>query len=120
MFTAPTVTDGARADLKKEMTKKGVRKGIMDGILNQLLASGSSLAVDTPMEEGPRASTSSMLGSRKPTSTSFVSTSGSSRTMSVASSGAANEVAPGTPTEETEAIVSPVYVRPAFSAFDLF
>ncbi|KAG6911650.1 hypothetical protein DXG01_007900 [Tephrocybe rancida] len=37
LFTGPGVTDGARADLKKEMTKKGVRKTIVDGVLSKLL-----------------------------------------------------------------------------------
>lgn len=38
LFTSPAVTDAARADLKKEMTKKGVRKNIVDGILAKLVA----------------------------------------------------------------------------------
>lgn len=39
------MTDGARADLKKEMIKKGVRKATMDSVLGQVLsASTSSLA----------------------------------------------------------------------------
>ena len=42
LFTGPGVTDAARADLKKEMTKKGVRKGIVDGVLQQVLAGGAS------------------------------------------------------------------------------
>ncbi|KAF8974575.1 clasp N terminal-domain-containing protein [Flammula alnicola] len=37
LFTGPGVTDAARADLKKEMTKKGVRKTIVDGVLSKLL-----------------------------------------------------------------------------------
>jgi CLIP-associating protein 1/2 len=109
MFTAPTVTDGARADLKKEMTKKGVRKGIVDGVLGQLLTSGNVLVADTPMEEAPPASTSSLFSGRRPISTSFVSTSASSRTISM------NDHAPGTPTEETEAVVLPVYVSLPFA-----
>ncbi|KAG6890930.1 hypothetical protein C0995_000887 [Termitomyces sp. Mi166 len=36
LFTGPGVTDGARADLKKEMTKKGVRKTIVEGVLSKL------------------------------------------------------------------------------------
>ncbi|CCM02847.1 uncharacterized protein FIBRA_04959 [Fibroporia radiculosa] len=40
LFTGPGVTDAARADLKKEMTKKGVRKGIVDGVLAKVLAGG--------------------------------------------------------------------------------
>ncbi|KAG6812660.1 hypothetical protein H0H92_001610 [Tricholoma furcatifolium] len=43
LFTGPGVADGARADLKKEMTKKGVRKTIVDGVLSKLLSvSGTS------------------------------------------------------------------------------
>lgn len=38
LFSGPGVTDGARADLKKEMTKKGVRKTIVDGVLSKLLS----------------------------------------------------------------------------------
>jgi CLIP-associating protein 1/2 len=39
LFTGPGVTDAARADLKKEMTKKGVRKTIVDGVLSKLVLS---------------------------------------------------------------------------------
>ncbi|OBZ76525.1 Protein STU1 [Grifola frondosa] len=35
LFTGPGVTDAARADLKKELTKKGVRKTIVDGVLSR-------------------------------------------------------------------------------------
>jgi CLIP-associating protein 1/2 len=38
LFSGPAVSDGARADLKKEMTKKGVRKAIVDGVLSKLLS----------------------------------------------------------------------------------
>ena len=41
LFTGPGVTDAARADLKKEMTKKGVRKTIVDSVLLRVLAGGS-------------------------------------------------------------------------------
>ena len=37
LFTGPAVNDAARADLKKEMTKKGVRKAIVDDVLGKLL-----------------------------------------------------------------------------------
>jgi CLIP-associating protein 1/2 len=40
LFTGPGVTDAARADLKKEMTKKGVRKNIVDNVLAKLVAGG--------------------------------------------------------------------------------
>jgi CLIP-associating protein 1/2 len=53
LFTGPGVTDAARADLKKEMTKKGVRKTIMDGVLSKLLgASTSSLGSNPQSREG--------------------------------------------------------------------
>ncbi|TFK43149.1 clasp N terminal-domain-containing protein, partial [Crucibulum laeve] len=44
LFSGPGVTDGARADLKKELTKKGVRKTIVDGVLSKVLGgvSGSN------------------------------------------------------------------------------
>ncbi|KAI0829465.1 clasp N terminal-domain-containing protein [Trametes gibbosa] len=38
LFTGPGATDAARADLKKELTKKNVRKTIVDGVLNKVLA----------------------------------------------------------------------------------
>ncbi|TFY58933.1 hypothetical protein EVJ58_g6102 [Rhodofomes roseus] len=47
LFTGPGVSDAARADLKKEMTKKGVRKTIVDGVLSRLLA-GSGGGASTP------------------------------------------------------------------------
>ncbi|KAG5646405.1 hypothetical protein DXG03_003455 [Asterophora parasitica] len=42
LFTGPGVSDGARADLKKEMTKKGVRKTIVDGVLSKLLGGSAN------------------------------------------------------------------------------
>ena len=48
LFTGPGVTDAARADLKKEMTKKGVRKAIVDGVLAKLLAGGRGAGSTTP------------------------------------------------------------------------
>jgi CLIP-associating protein 1/2 len=41
LFTGTSVTDAARADLKKEMTKKGVRKTIVDAVLSKLVAGGN-------------------------------------------------------------------------------
>ncbi|KAJ8515986.1 hypothetical protein ONZ45_g6658 [Pleurotus djamor] len=37
LFTGPGVTDAARADLKKEMTKKGVRKTIVDSVVAKVV-----------------------------------------------------------------------------------
>ncbi|KAJ1311708.1 hypothetical protein OPQ81_010180 [Rhizoctonia solani] len=42
LFSAPGITDAARADLKNEMSKQGVRKTIMDAVLNKLAASSAS------------------------------------------------------------------------------
>ncbi|KAG6880057.1 hypothetical protein C0992_006869 [Termitomyces sp. T32_za158] len=50
LFTGPGVTDGARADLKKELTKKGVRKTIVEGVLSKLL--GASANSNTHYHEG--------------------------------------------------------------------
>ncbi|KAL4241509.1 CLASP family protein [Abortiporus biennis] len=43
LFTGPGVTDAARADLKKEMSKKNVRKSIVEFILAKVLAGGGGL-----------------------------------------------------------------------------
>lgn len=52
LFTGPGVTDLARADLKKELTKKGVRKTIVDGVLSKVLAGGGSSTPGTLSEAG--------------------------------------------------------------------
>ena len=52
LFTGSGVTDAARADLKKEMTKKGVRKAIVDNVLSKLMNSSRSTGASTPMSEG--------------------------------------------------------------------
>ncbi|KAF9221886.1 hypothetical protein BS17DRAFT_784123 [Gyrodon lividus] len=52
LFTGPGVTDAARADLKKEMTKKNVRKTIVDNILTKLMGSSRSTGASTPQSEG--------------------------------------------------------------------
>lgn len=41
LFTAPGVTDAARADLKNEMSKRGVRKTIVDAVLSKLAESSA-------------------------------------------------------------------------------
>ncbi|KAJ7638613.1 clasp N terminal-domain-containing protein [Roridomyces roridus] len=46
LFTGPGVSDAARADLKKEMTKKNVRKTIVDGVLSKLM--GGSVSGSNP------------------------------------------------------------------------
>ena len=51
LFTGPGVTDAARADLKKEMTKKGVRKATMDSVLGQVLSASNSSLTSTTTNE---------------------------------------------------------------------
>ncbi|RDX53151.1 hypothetical protein OH76DRAFT_76865 [Lentinus brumalis] len=51
LFTGPGVTDMARADLKKELTKKGVRKTIVDGVLSKVLAGGGGSSTPPTMSE---------------------------------------------------------------------
>lgn len=51
LFTGPGVTDAARSDLKKEMTKKGVRKAIVDNVQSQLMNSSRATGASTPQSE---------------------------------------------------------------------
>lgn len=51
LFTGPGVTDMARTDLKKEMTKKGVRKTIVDGVLSKVLSGGGGSNTPATMSE---------------------------------------------------------------------
>ncbi|KAG6886066.1 hypothetical protein C0993_004056 [Termitomyces sp. T159_Od127] len=76
LFTGPGVTDGARADLKKELAKKGVRKTIVEGVLSKLLgASTNSNTHHEGSESGDASNTkpkeyippSLMLQGRRPT-----------------------------------------------------
>ncbi|KAG8776879.1 suppressor of tub2 mutation, partial [Serendipita sp. 398] len=84
IFTAAGVSDGARADLKKEMAKKGVRKGISDSILGQLMstsghgAEASHAEIQTSVEPAS-------LATLRPTMGALASSSSLSRTMSFAS-----------------------------------
>ncbi|KAJ7499121.1 clasp N terminal-domain-containing protein [Mycena latifolia] len=48
LFSGVGVSDAARADLKKEMTKKNVRKTIVDAVLSKLLGSGGSASGSNP------------------------------------------------------------------------
>lgn len=51
LFTGPAVTDGARADLKREMTKKGVRKTIVDDVLFKVLSGGNGASTPVTLSE---------------------------------------------------------------------
>ncbi|CAK5276018.1 unnamed protein product [Mycena citricolor] len=97
LFSGPGVSDGARADLKKELTKKNVRKTIADAVLSKLLGgsvNGSSPHSREGSENGEGAAApgkakeyvppSMALASRRPTVGS--ATTGISRTASIQSS----------------------------------
>ncbi|KAK1231726.1 suppressor of tub2 mutation [Marasmius sp. AFHP31] len=133
LFSGPAVTDAARADLKKEMTKRGVRKTIVDGVLSKLLGGGSFEGSSNPTsregsENGdPTISKpkeyippSIALQQRKPSGTgSAISRTASHsgvrelpRPLSRAASGSATSPPPpATPTgESSSSDVSPVYI----------
>lgn len=90
LFTGPGVTDTARADLKKEMTRKGVRKTIVDSIVGKLLSgSGEQSGLQHESSENSESSKkeyippSMALQNRRPTASSG---SGVSRTFSQSTS----------------------------------
>ena len=58
LVTGPGVSDAARADLKRELTKKGVRKTIVDAVLSKVLGSDNSSAATGGGTEAPGASQS--------------------------------------------------------------
>ncbi|KAJ7283886.1 clasp N terminal-domain-containing protein [Mycena rebaudengoi] len=95
LFSGAGVSDAARADLKKEMTKKNVRKTIVDGVLSKLLGIGGSAGGSSPQSrEGSENGDTTIkskdyvppslaLSGRRPTTS---STAPLSRTASVQSS----------------------------------
>ncbi|VDC06929.1 unnamed protein product [Peniophora sp. CBMAI 1063] len=130
LFTGPGVTDAARSDLKSQMTKKGVRKGTVDTVLERIFSKNAAASLNTPpaSEDGHATKEyippSQMLRERRPTAGSDTapSTNGS-RVASSASiptlprpasraralSPPPNSIPP-TPTAESSAEVSPVYI----------
>ncbi|KAF5393903.1 hypothetical protein D9757_000210 [Collybiopsis confluens] len=120
LFSGPSVTDAARTDLKKEMTKKGVRKTIVDGVLSKLLGG------DNGIESTPQSPTGSELGEtksyvppslmlqgRKPSGPPTIPRSFSQSTIPRPPSRAAalDTPTPSTPTTElSSADVNPVYI----------
>lgn len=130
LFTGPGVTDAARADLKKEMTKKNVRKTIVDGVLGKLLTTpmGSNSQSREGSENGdaiatkkeyippslalqgkrPRVASQNTTGSNTPGMTRTVS---QPTTMSRPASRAAMvSPPPQTPTTADTPDIRPVYV----------
>jgi CLIP-associating protein 1/2 len=130
LFTGPGVTDAARADLKKEMTKKGVRKAIVDAVLSKLVAGTVNAASGAENPEIGDAQTANskeyvppslMLQSRKLTVGSTSATVPTALTRATSLPGGAKDVTrpdsraattePTTPVSEG-AELKPVYVRP--------
>ena len=125
LFTGPGVTDAARADLKKEMTKKNVRKTIVDGVLAKLLATptGSNPQSHEGSENGDAIASkkeyvppSLALQGKRPRVPSQ-NTPGVARTVSQPSSmsrpasrAAMTSPPPQTPTTSDNAEIRPVYV----------
>ncbi|TFK56070.1 hypothetical protein OE88DRAFT_1692958 [Heliocybe sulcata] len=52
LFTGPGITDAARSDLKKELTKQNVRKQTADNILTKVLSGGAGMASGAQSETG--------------------------------------------------------------------
>ena len=102
IFTAHGVTDAARADLKKEMTKKNVRKTIVDAVIGKLMATGSAAGTDV----GPPPP-SSAISDSDPTKPPALSTLKRSTTLSTTSSSsvvtARATASTSTPTSERSA-----------------
>jgi len=102
IFTAPGVTDAARADLKKEMTKKNVRKTIVDTVLGKLMAAGP--AVSTDAGSPPLSTATNDSDSTKPPVLSMLKRSATLSTTSSSSAGTARAIAStSTPTSERPA-----------------
>lgn len=111
LFRGPSVSDAARADLKKEMSKKGVRKAIVDSVLQKLFAAPLSGTPHDEMSdngEGVKKEylpPSLSLMNRKPTANSTgsggrtVSQNSLADSVSRPSSRMAGEPPPSTPTE---------------------
>ncbi|KAF7331912.1 hypothetical protein MKEN_00071500 [Mycena kentingensis (nom. inval.)] len=128
LFSGPGVSDAARADLKKEMTKKNVRKTIVDAVLSKLLGLGGSTSGsgppslegsengDTTMKPRDYVPPSLALAGRRPTNASM--TSAPSRSVSMHSNSsrppsraaAVDSPIATTPTTETGDVVRAVYI----------
>ena len=123
------MTDAARADLKKEMTKKGVRKNIVDGVLSKLIAGGdvgsgpqsegSDNGDAAPVGKKDYIPPSLLLAGRKPIDGPSISTGpgGMSRTTSTKEiSRPASRSAVVSPTSLQSPVVesSPVEVQPVY------
>ncbi|KAI9510431.1 clasp N terminal-domain-containing protein [Russula earlei] len=53
LFTGPGASDAARADLKRELTRKGVRKTIVDAVLTRVLGSDNASTAIGESTEAP-------------------------------------------------------------------
>jgi CLIP-associating protein 1/2 len=140
LFTGPGASDAARADLKRELTKKGVRKTIVDAVLLKVLGSdntsttagGGADAADAPQSQAATKKEyippSLALQAQKAVGGSEVPAPGpstvSSRAVSSGYGSAKESSRPGSRTAmatpppsggDTTASVQAVYVRASFS-----
>ena len=111
IFTAPGVTDAARADLKKEMTKKNVRKTIVDIVLGKLMAAGS--AATTDVGSPPPSTATNDSDSTKPPALSALKRTTTLSTTSPSSAATARAVASastsaGPPASQVSAVLSDI------------
>jgi CLIP-associating protein 1/2 len=139
LFTGPGASDAARADLKRELTKKGVRKTIVDAVLNKVLGSDHAGTVAGDGSEVPGASQSQTatkkeyippslaLQQKSATGSDFAAPGPSTVSRTVGSikesSRPASRAAVASPTPsggDTTANVQAVYVRIALSCSSAF
>lgn len=145
LFTSPGVTDAARADLKKEMTKKGVRKNTLDSVLSKVLLNSSTASTQSDGSENGDVGgkkdyvpPSLALSGRRPTATSIGSGTGSgpstvprtmsrgsvretsrppSRATTVVSPSLAESAGPGAAPTGSAMDIRPVYVSAHMDVF---
>ncbi|KAI0316697.1 clasp N terminal-domain-containing protein, partial [Amylostereum chailletii] len=124
LFTGPGVTDAARSDLKREMTKKNVRKTIVDSVLSRIFNGSTSAPASEGSENGdPKREyvpPSLALQGRRPTTSSDTAP-GPSMSRAVSQSNVAQSSRPASrarvmtppplpPTADSSADVQAVYV----------
>ncbi|KAF6762767.1 clasp N terminal-domain-containing protein [Ephemerocybe angulata] len=113
LFSGPHVTDAARADLKKEMTKKNVRKTIVDGVLSKLLSGQASNSTPHTKEYLPP---SMMLAGKRPRSRSTTQANVRETFSRPESRGAAASPPPPPPQPQTPSTSDSPDVQPAYIA----
>ena len=106
IFTAPGVTDAARADLKKEMTKKNVRKTIVEAVIGKLMTAGSNTDVGSP----PSTTATNDSDFTKPPMLPTLSTASSSSSVTARAVAGASSAATEPPASQALSDVPTVFV----------